>query len=134
MKDTEESILQYEKQARTTLDEQKRRTIDKILAEIRTLVAEQAKSAGGAVVIDTSPAMNLLTYNALLYAEELIVPVGMDLMAIIGARQTLNGVAEVRELWPDRRLELLAALPTFTSATNNATRSALEALDSGIFL
>jgi len=54
LKDTEESILQYEKQARTTLDEQKRRTIDKILAEIRTLVAEQAKSSGGAVVIDTS--------------------------------------------------------------------------------
>ena len=72
-----------------------------------------------AVVIDSSPAMNLLTYNALLYAEEIIVPVGMDLMAIIGARQTLNGVAEVKELWPDRRLDLLAVLPTFTSATNN---------------
>jgi len=62
-------------------------------------------------VIDCSPAMNLLTYNALLYAEELIVPVGMDLMAIIGARQTLNGVEEVRDLWPDRRLDLLAVLP-----------------------
>ncbi len=54
LKDTEESILQYEKQARTTLDEQKRRTIEKILAEIRALVAEQSKSSGGAVVIDTS--------------------------------------------------------------------------------
>ena len=82
-----------------------------------------------AVVIDCSPAMNLLTYNALLYCEEIIVPVGMDLMAIIGARQTLNGVAEVRDLWPDRRLDLLAVLPTFTSATNNATKSALEALE-----
>jgi chromosome partitioning protein len=82
-----------------------------------------------AVVIDSSPAMNLLTYNALLYAEEIIVPVGMDLMAIIGARQTLNGVAEVKDLWPDRRLDLLAVLPTFTSATNNATKAALEALE-----
>jgi chromosome partitioning protein len=82
-----------------------------------------------AVVIDSSPAMNLLTYNALLYAEELIVPVGMDLMAIIGARQTLNGVAEVKDLWPDRRLDLLAVLPTFTSTTNNATKAALEALE-----
>src|SRR6266404_8712388 len=54
LKDTEESILQYEKQARATLDEQKRRTIEKILAEIRTLVAAQAKSSGGAIVIDTS--------------------------------------------------------------------------------
>jgi chromosome partitioning protein len=82
-----------------------------------------------AVVIDTSPAMNLLTYNALLYAEEIIVPVGMDLLAIIGARQTLNGVAEVKDLWPDRRLDLLAVLPTFTSGTNNATKAALEALE-----
>jgi chromosome partitioning protein len=81
-----------------------------------------------AVVIDSSPAMNLLTYNALLYAEEIIVPVGMDLMAIIGARQTLNGVTEVRDLWPNRRLDLLAVLPTFTSSTNNATKAALEAM------
>ena len=82
-----------------------------------------------AVVIDTSPAMNLLTYNALLFAEELVVPVGMDLMAVIGARQTLNGVVQVRELWPDRRLELLAVLPTFVHNTNHATRATLEALE-----
>jgi len=35
----------------------------------------------------------------------------------------------VKELWPNRRLDLLAVLPTFTSATNNATKSALEALE-----
>jgi chromosome partitioning protein len=96
-----------------------------------TILARRLRALSGysAVVIDCSPAMNLLTYNALLYSEEIIVPVGMDLMAIIGARQTLNGVEEVRNLWPDRRLELLAVLPTFTSATNNATRAALEAIE-----
>src|SRR5437764_5805872 len=96
-----------------------------------TILARRLRNLPGydAVVIDCSPAMNLLTYNALLYCEEIIVPVGMDLMAIIGARQTLNGVAEVRDLWPDRRLELLAVLPTFTSSTNNATKSAMEALE-----
>src|SRR5436190_11073329 len=96
-----------------------------------TILARRLRGLDGydAVVIDSSPAMNLLTYNALLYAEELIVPVGMDLMAIIGARQTLNGVAEVKDLWPDRKLDLLAVLPTFTSATNNATKAALEALE-----
>src|SRR5262249_16933948 len=96
-----------------------------------TILARRLRglSGYGAVVIDCSPAMNLLTYNALLYSEELIVPVGMDLMAIIGARQTLNGVGEVRELLPDRRLELLAVLPTFKSSSNNATKSALEALE-----
>jgi chromosome partitioning protein len=82
-----------------------------------------------AVVIDTSPAMNLLTYNALLFAEEIVIPVGMDLMAVIGARQTLNGVLQVRELWPERRLELLAVLPMFVHSGNHATRATLEALE-----
>src|SRR5579862_8085732 len=82
-----------------------------------------------AVVIDTSPAMNLLTYNALLFAEELVIPVGMDLMAVIGARQTYNGVMQVRDLWPDRRLELLAVLPTFVHNGTYATRATLEAIE-----
>ena len=81
------------------------------------------------VVIDTSPAMNLLTYNALLFAEEVVIPVGMDLMAVIGARQTFSGVLQVRDLWPDRRLELLAVLPTFVHSGNHATRATIEALE-----
>jgi chromosome partitioning protein len=81
------------------------------------------------VIIDTSPAMNLLTYNALLFAEELVIPVGMDLMAVIGARQTFSGVMQVRDLWPERRLELLAVLPTFVHSGNHATRATMEALE-----
>ncbi|MSV27422.1 MAG: ParA family protein [Bryobacterales bacterium] len=96
-----------------------------------TILARRLRSANGydAVIIDSSPAMNLLTYNALLYADQVIVPVAMDLMAIIGARQTLNGVAEVRELWPDRPIELMAVIPTFANTQTNATRAALEALE-----
>jgi chromosome partitioning protein len=95
-----------------------------------TLLARRLRNVNGydAVVIDTSPAMNLLTYNALLFAEELVIPVGMDLMAVIGARQTLAGVMQLRELWPERRLELLAVLPTFVHSGTYATRATLEAL------
>lgn len=82
-----------------------------------------------AVVVDTSPSMSLLTFNGLLYADRLVIPVGMDQMAIIGARQTMNGVREVNQLWPDRRLEVLAVLPTFVNAFTVATRAALAALD-----
>jgi chromosome partitioning protein len=95
-----------------------------------TILARRLRGAAGydAVVIDSSPAMNLLTYNALLFAEEIVIPVAMDLLAIIGARQTLYGVEEVRELWPERRLEILAVLPTFVNYNTHATRAALEAL------
>ncbi len=81
------------------------------------------------VVLDSSPAMNLLTYNALLFADRVVVPVGMDSMALIGARQTLNGVLEVQELWPERDLQLMAVLPTFVNPATIATRAALAALE-----
>jgi len=81
------------------------------------------------VVVDSSPAMSLLTYNALLYVHEVIIPVAMDLMAIIGARQTLNGINEVKDLWPERPLDLVAVLPTFANSNTIATRAAFEALD-----
>jgi chromosome partitioning protein len=80
-------------------------------------------------VIDTSPSMSLLTFNSLLYADRLIIPVAMDQMAIIGARQTMNGVREVKQLWPERRLDVLAVLPTFVNVVTIATRSALAALE-----
>src|ERR1039457_945261 len=54
IKDLEEQITQYERQARTTLDEQKKRMRDSILEEIRTAVNSKAKAAGYALVIDAS--------------------------------------------------------------------------------
>jgi chromosome partitioning protein len=95
-----------------------------------TILARRLTPLDGydAVIVDSSPAMSLLTYNVLLYAHEVVIPVGMDSMAIIGARQTLDGVREIRELWPERRLELLAVLPTAVNVTTVATRAALEAL------
>ncbi len=97
-----------------------------------TILARRLRNVNqyDAVVVDSSPAMSLLTYNALLYVHEIIVPVAMDLMAIIGARQTLNGVNEVKELWPERRLDLVAVLPTFANSNTIATRAAFEALES----
>ena len=97
-----------------------------------TILSRKLRNLEGydAIVIDTSPAMNLLTYNALLVAGELIIPVGMDLMALIGARQTLAGVDQVKDLWPDRELKVLAVLPTFVHSGTYATRATMEALES----
>jgi chromosome partitioning protein len=99
-------------------------------AQRETILARRLTGLAGydAVVIDTSPAMSLLTYNVLLYVNDLIVPVAMDGMAIVGARQTLAGIREIAELWPDRRLDLMAVLPVGVNSTN-ATRAAFDALD-----
>jgi len=96
-----------------------------------TLLARRLRALDGyeAVVIDCSPAMSLMTYNALLYADEAVVPIGMDWLAIVGARQTLDGVREIRELWPERPLSLLAILPTAVHPGTNAARATLEAIE-----
>jgi outer membrane protein len=52
LKETEDTIQQYERQARTTLDEQRKRMRDSILEEIKTALTAKAKSAGYSLVID----------------------------------------------------------------------------------
>lgn len=54
IKDTEDTISQYERQARTTLDEQRRRMRDNILTEIRNVLNGKAKSGNFSLVIDTA--------------------------------------------------------------------------------
>jgi len=53
IKDSEDAIAQYERQARSTLDEQRKRMRDSIVEEIRTTVSGKAKAAGYALVLDT---------------------------------------------------------------------------------
>jgi outer membrane protein len=53
MKDLQETIAQFERQARTTLDEQRLRMRNNLLGEIRTAINSKAKSASYALVVDT---------------------------------------------------------------------------------
>lgn len=54
LKEQEDTINQYGRQARVTLDDQGRRMRDNILGEIKTLVEGKAKAGGYGMVIDTS--------------------------------------------------------------------------------
>jgi outer membrane protein len=54
IKETEDNITQFERQARTTLDEQRRRMRDNILVEINTALKAKAKTGGYTMVIDTA--------------------------------------------------------------------------------
>jgi outer membrane protein len=54
LKEMEDSIRKYQRQAETTLDEQRTRLIDNIVVDIRKVVTAKAKTAGFAMVFDTS--------------------------------------------------------------------------------
>lgn len=54
LKEMEETIAQYERQARTTIGEQSQRMRSNILNEIKTVVNAKAKTGGFTLVIDTA--------------------------------------------------------------------------------
>ena len=54
IKELEQTIAQYERQARTTLDEKRKRMRDNILVEIRNVINAKAKAGNYAFVIDTA--------------------------------------------------------------------------------
>jgi len=89
------------------------------------------------VVVDTSPAMSLLTVNTLLYVDVVVLTVSMDQMAIIGAVQSLAGLKRVLSAFesPEKKILVLA---TMVNAATNGSKETMTALqedpDLGQFL
>ena len=54
IKETEDTVVQFERQARTSLDEQRTRMREKILEEIRATLNVRAKTSGIGLVVDTA--------------------------------------------------------------------------------
>ena len=72
---------------------------------------EGKRAAVDFILIDTPPSLGLLTVNALVAADELMVPVGCQYLAMRGIRALLETVWLVQKrVHPD--LDLLGLLPT----------------------
>lgn len=79
------------------------------------------------VIVDTSPAMSLLTVNTLLYVDKVILVVSMDQMALIGAVQSLAGLKRVLSVFesPAKDIHVLA---TMYNASTNGSKETMTAL------
>ena len=80
------------------------------------------------VVVDTSPAMSLLTVNTLLYVDIVVLTVSMDQMAIIGAVQSLAGLKRVLSAFESPEKKVLV-LPTMVNASTNGSKETMTALE-----
>lgn len=63
------------------------------------------------IVMDYSPSVSLLSQGGLLYIKELIIPVAMNYMAMLGSRQVIQTLKEIGR-W-QHQLNRLTILPTF---------------------
>jgi chromosome partitioning protein len=80
------------------------------------------------VILDCPPALNVLHNNALLYSNELLLPVDMDRLALQGAKGILDSAAELAKVFSDRAT-LCGVLPTFVDRRTNITHQALRMIE-----
>ncbi len=81
------------------------------------------------VVLDCAPALSLMNQNALVYADSALLPVSCDYLSLVGVRQVLKTLKNVRELL-HHDVRLLGVLPTFFDVRNRIAREAVDALES----
>jgi chromosome partitioning protein len=79
------------------------------------------------VVLDCGPSLNLLNQNALSYADEVIIPVTCDYLALVGVKQVLRTIREVERLL-HHAVRVSAVLPTFYDSRTRLACEVLEAL------
>ena len=96
------------------------------ILKIRMKHIEQAKRYDF-VLIDCSPSLSLLNQNALLYANEIIIPISMDYLAMLGATQVIDNLAMIKKYY-EKQLIITGVIPTFYEKRTNMSQEVIEAL------
>lgn len=79
------------------------------------------------IILDHSPSASLLNDSGLHYAQQIIVPVSMDYLALIGVRQVIRMLKTIASIL-DHHIELGLILPTFFDARQRKDREILDIL------
>jgi chromosome partitioning protein len=79
------------------------------------------------VLLDCPPSLSLLSQNALTYAEEVLIPISMDYLALIGVKQILNTITMVNEVL-EHPVFISGIVPTFYDVRNRISREVLSTL------
>lgn len=79
------------------------------------------------VIIDSPPALGILTVNALTASTDIVIPVGADIFSLQGLRQLLSTVTKVKK-YSNPELEIAGLLITRKGARAVATRQLIEAI------
>jgi chromosome partitioning protein len=79
------------------------------------------------VVLDCGPSLSLLNQNALRFADEVLIPVSCDYLALVGVKQVLRTLKDI-----DRHLghavRISGVVPTFFDARTRLGREAVDTL------
>lgn len=77
------------------------------------------------IIVDTPPALNLLTVNAYVASDSLIIPMAPEILSLLGVSQIKETIESVRQYY-NPHLEVLGILLNRYSARLNLNREVLE--------
>jgi len=78
------------------------------------------------VIIDCAPSLDIANLNALMYADEVIIPIAVDFLAMVGARQYMETVGEAKRAGAS--IIVSAVIPTFYDARVRRSAEVLNIL------
>lgn len=79
------------------------------------------------IILDCGPSLSLLNQNALTYADEVLIPVSCDYLALVGVKQVLKTLKDI-ERHLGHSVRISGVLPTFYDARIRLAREAIETL------
>lgn len=79
------------------------------------------------VLIDTPPAMNLITLNAMVAADEVLIPVQPEFFGLEGISKLKASIEDIKRRW-NPRLKILGILPSIVSGRRKLTSEVLSVL------
>lgn len=79
------------------------------------------------VLLDCAPSMNVLNQNALIYTKNLILPVSMEYLSLIGVKQLLKNIKIINKLF-NKNIIISKVVPTFYDPKNKKSLDILNSL------
>ncbi len=79
------------------------------------------------IIIDTPPSLGLLTLNALVACDSIIIPIQTHYYALLGMRQLLRTLKMVREE-VGHQVEILGVLPTMYDSRTNISKEIVQGI------
>lgn len=81
------------------------------------------------VILDCGPSLSIMNQNALVYADQLLIPVSCDYLSLVGVRQILRTLRHVNDILL-HPVSVLGVVPTLYDVRTKSSIEAMRTLDS----
>ena len=79
------------------------------------------------VIVDCAPTMNLINQNALLFVDEILVPVSMEYLSLLGVKQLLKNLKILNRIFK-KKIVINKVVPTFYDRRNKKSDVIMSSL------